>query len=55
MVKLKKGILKKMSESKVAKFIKEFDNLYTESKETIFLSFQEGGFTLSEKKKSLMD
>ena len=39
-----------MSESKVAKFIKEFDNLYTESKETIFLSFQEGGFTLSEKK-----
>ena len=25
-----------MSESKVAKFIKEFDNLYTESKETIF-------------------
>jgi hypothetical protein len=36
-------------------FIKDFDNLYTESKETIFLSFQEGGFTLSEKKKSLMD
>jgi len=44
-----------MIESKVVKFIKEFDNLYTESKETIFLSFQEGGFTLSEKKKFLMD
>lgn len=37
-----------MSESKVAKFIKEFDNLYKESRVTIFQSFQEGGFSLSE-------
>jgi hypothetical protein len=39
-----------MSESKVAKFIKEFDNLYKESRVTIFQSFQEGGFNLSEQK-----
>lgn len=37
-----------MSESKVAKFIKEFDDLYKESRVTIFQSFQEGGFNLSE-------
>ncbi len=42
-----------MSESKVAKFIKEFDNLYKESRVTIFQSFQEGGFSLSEQNEIL--